>query len=73
MHEQREKTIRTNLQTAINHLHSEKDLVIDRISFYLSFNIKLFFRKQKIVLLNIQINLTKSNFDYNVIYMEWNI
>ena len=60
MREQLEKTIRTNLQTTINHLHEQKDLVSNRISlneegcFFLLF---LFFnRKRKIVLLNIQIN-----------------
>jgi len=67
MHEQLEKTIKTNFQTTLNRLHEERDLVINQKSF---FKINFFlFRKQKIVLLNIQINSTKSNIVYNVIYM----
>ncbi len=31
MHEQLEKTIRTNLQTTLNRLHEERDLVINRM------------------------------------------
>ena len=38
MHEQLEKTIRTNLQTARNRLHEQKDLVINRY-FILEINV----------------------------------
>ena len=56
MHEQLEKTIRTNLQITLNRLHEEKDLVINRMFFFI-LNFLGLFRKQKIVFRNIQINL----------------
>jgi len=60
MHEQLENTIQTNLQIALKRLHKEKDLVIDEfVSLLLKFEIEFIFRQQKIVLLNIPINLMK--------------
>jgi hypothetical protein len=34
MHEQLEKTIKKNLQTTLNRLHEEKDLVINQKFFF---------------------------------------
>jgi hypothetical protein len=58
MHEQLAKTIQRNAQTTLNRLHEKRELVIYQF-FFVFAKLSFAFRKQKIVLLNIQINLMK--------------